>query len=126
MVNSYSETRLHQSSVVAQLGQPLHIIADRFGRRLVFESDHISGLGSTNPRNLCILGGWRLRQCRPDVGVRSRGGEVAAERVSVVFCAQRFSDRTLGADSDAVLVFVNLTPGIPGLRIVCAGCNGRP
>jgi hypothetical protein len=56
-VNGYSETWLHQSSVVAQLGQPLGVGAGRFGRCLVLESDHISGLGSTDPRNLCVLGG---------------------------------------------------------------------
>ena len=59
------------------------------------------------------------------MGVRSRGGEVAAERVSVIICAQHFSG-SLGADSDAVLVFVSLSPGLPGLRIVRAGRNGRP
>jgi hypothetical protein len=42
MVNGYSETWLHQSGVVAQLGQPLSVVAGRFGRRLVLESDHIS------------------------------------------------------------------------------------
>lgn len=48
MVNSYSETWLHQSSVVTQHSQPLRVVAGRIGRRLVFESDHIAGLGSTN------------------------------------------------------------------------------
>ena len=57
MVNGYSETWLDQSGVVAQLRHPLSVVAGHFGRRLVLESDHISGLGRTNPRNLCVLGG---------------------------------------------------------------------
>ncbi|KAI1829307.1 hypothetical protein DTO027I6_9806 [Penicillium roqueforti] len=57
------------------------------------------------------------RECRPDVGVRSPrpGGELAADRISVILCAQRFSDRSLSADSDAVLVLVVLLAGVPRL-----------
>lgn len=126
MVNSYSETWLHQSSVVAQLSQPLRVVGGRIGRRLVFEPDHISGLGSTDSCHLCLLGRRRVQKCCHDVGVRMRGGEVAAERVCVILCAQSFSDRSLSVDSDAILLYVGMSQGLPGLRVVCGSCNGRP
>ncbi|KAI1829125.1 hypothetical protein DTO027I6_9872 [Penicillium roqueforti] len=43
------------------------------------------------------------------------GEELAANRISVILCAQRFSDRSLSADSDAVLVLVVLLAGVPRL-----------
>jgi hypothetical protein len=51
------------------------------------------------------------------VGIRSRGGEVAAERVSVILPAQRFSDRSLGANSDAVLCMVAVARGSEPPRV---------
>lgn len=59
-----------------------------------------------------------LQQRCPDVGVLSRGGEVMAKCLFVVLCVQHLGDGPLSADSDAIFVFVSLSPGLPGLRIV--------
>ena len=56
-----AEAWFDQLRAVSQLVQLVGVVAGRFGRRWVFEPDHVSGLGGADPGNLGILCGWRTQ-----------------------------------------------------------------
>jgi hypothetical protein len=73
------------------------------------ESNKITGFGGANTRYLGVLRCIVALQCSANVGVDGVGWEISYKCISIIVFVVSWLDKgSLGADSDAVLLFLGL------------------
>lgn len=94
---------------------------------MILESDNIACLRCANPSHMSILRRGGVQEGRANVGVGSICGKVSTKGVSIIVIVVSWVDeRSLGANSDAVPLFLQSLMARLWDSVAAAGCDCGP